>query len=72
MTPENINYWHYILVMLSGGKDSIACLLDLINRGFPPERIELWHHIVDGREGSNRGASSNGTENRDKKKILKN
>lgn len=32
----------------SGGKDSIACLLTLLERGVPPDRIELVHHEVDG------------------------
>ena len=41
-----------IVVAFSGGKDSIACVLHLLEAGVPPERIELWHHLVDGREGS--------------------
>lgn len=49
-TPE-INYDHYI-VAFSGGKDSMACFLHLLDLGIPKEKIELWHHLVDGREGS--------------------
>jgi 3'-phosphoadenosine 5'-phosphosulfate sulfotransferase (PAPS reductase)/FAD synthetase len=41
-----------ILVMLSGGKDSVACALELKKLGVPAEKIEFWHHDVDGREGS--------------------
>ena len=41
-----------IIVAFSGGKDSLACLLHLLDRGVPRDRIELWHHDVDGREGS--------------------
>lgn len=41
-----------IIVAFSGGKDSLACLLRLIDLGVPREKIELWHHDVDGREGS--------------------
>ena len=37
-----------ILVGFSGGKDSIAAVLDLLERGVPKDRIELWHHDVDG------------------------
>ncbi len=37
-----------IVVAFSGGKDSIACVLDLLDRGVPRERIELHHHDVDG------------------------
>ncbi|MEC7469623.1 MAG: phosphohydrolase, partial [Pseudomonadota bacterium] len=40
------------LIMMSAGKDSLACLLHLLEQGVPPERIELWHHLVDGAEGS--------------------
>jgi hypothetical protein len=38
-----------ILVALSGGKDSIACLLALLEAGANPARIELHDHEVDGR-----------------------
>lgn len=41
-----------IIVCFSGGKDSIACLLHLFEQGVDRSRIELWHHDVDGREGS--------------------
>lgn len=37
-----------VLVAFSGGKDSLACLLAVIAAGVPAERIELWHHDVDG------------------------
>lgn len=41
-----------IIVAFSGGKDSLACLLHLLDQGVPRHKIELWHHDVDGREGS--------------------
>lgn len=41
-----------ICVGFSGGKDSIACVLHLLELGVPPEKIELHHNLVDGREGS--------------------
>ena len=45
-----------IVVALSGGKDSVACLLDVISRcdaaGVPRSRIECWHQCVDGAPGS--------------------
>ena len=41
-----------IIVAFSGGKDSLACLLHLLDEGVPRSRIELWHHDIDGREGS--------------------
>lgn len=45
--------YDHILVMMSGGKDSLACLLWALERGAPRDRIELWHHAIDGHEGSN-------------------
>ncbi len=41
-----------IVVFFSGGKDSVACALHLLELGVPADRIELHHHLVDGREGS--------------------
>ena len=35
-----------VIVFFSGGKDSIACVLHLLEQGVRPE---LWHHDVDGR-----------------------
>lgn len=37
-----------IIVLFSGGKDSLAAVLDLLDRGVPREKIELWHHDIDG------------------------
>lgn len=36
------------IVSMSGGKDSIAGLCRLLDMGFPKEKIELWHNLVDG------------------------
>ncbi len=44
--------YDYYIVATSGGKDSIACILYLLSSGIPAKKIELWHHLVDGREGS--------------------
>lgn len=41
-----------VLCFFSGGKDSIACFLWLLDQGVPREKIELHHHLVDGNEGS--------------------
>ena len=43
-----------IVVLLSGGKDSIACLYTLLEMGVPREKIELWHHDIDGGHPSRR------------------
>lgn len=37
------------IVLYSGGKDSTACVLYLLELGVPKEKIELWHHAIDGR-----------------------
>jgi len=44
--------YDYIIVAFSGGKDSIACFLHLLDLGIPKSKIELWHHYIDGNEGS--------------------
>jgi len=45
------NEYDYIIVAFSGGKDSMACVLHLLDKGVPAERIELWHYAIDGRPG---------------------
>ena len=42
------SYDKYI-VSFSGGKDSTALLLFLLDNGIPREKIELWHQEIDGR-----------------------
>lgn len=49
--PDLTTYDRFV-VFFSGGKDSIACVLALLDAGVDPDRIELHHHIIDGREGS--------------------
>ena len=41
-----------IIYGYSGGKDSLAGVLDLLERGVPRDKIELWHQHVDGEPGS--------------------
>lgn len=48
LTRSELKTYDYILLMFSGGKDSIACALELREMGVPAEKIELWHHLVDG------------------------
>lgn len=36
------------VVFFSGGKDSVACVLWLLDQGVDRSRIELHHHLVDG------------------------
>ena len=37
-----------VAVLLSGGKDSIACYYKLLELGVPKGKIEFWHHDIDG------------------------
>ena len=48
----DLSFYDRVILCMSGGKDSIAALLHLIELGFDTNKIELWHHDVDGREGS--------------------
>jgi len=41
-----LDQYDLVLVSYSGGKDSIACLLYVMELGVEPERIELWHQDV--------------------------
>jgi 3'-phosphoadenosine 5'-phosphosulfate sulfotransferase (PAPS reductase)/FAD synthetase len=52
LVAVDLDSYERIIVFFSGGKDSLACLLHLLDLGVEPGRIELWHHDVDGREGS--------------------
>lgn len=44
--------YDHIIVCLSGGKDSIAAYLRLVDMGVDKSKVEFWHHDVDGQEGS--------------------
>lgn len=48
MEPNLLDY-DRIIVAFSGGKDSIACVLRLLEISPYNRKIELWHHDVDGR-----------------------
>ena len=44
----DLDTYDNIIVCLSAGKDSIACMLHLIDEGVDLAKVELWHHDVDG------------------------
>lgn len=50
MKPD-LDEYDTIIVAFSGGKDSTACLLYLMEQGHK-DKIELWHHLIDGAPGS--------------------
>lgn len=45
-----LDQYDHVLVSYSGGKDSLACILRLLELGVPKEKIELWHQDVDGHD----------------------
>lgn len=54
--PELLPLEEYdkIIVLFSGGKDSLCAALNLLELGVPKEKIELWHHDIDGGHPSRR------------------
>jgi len=44
----NPDEYDRIIVSYSGGKDSLACILNLLDMGVPREKMVLWHQRVDG------------------------
>lgn len=52
-TTELLSLGDYekIVVAFSGGKDSLACVLHMLELGVPREKLVLWHHSVDGAPG---------------------
>ena len=46
MSPDPLSY-NRVVVAFSGGKDSIASLLTVLEAGVPADRIEVHHHAVD-------------------------
>ena len=45
-----LDEYDVIIVSFSGGKDSLACALDLLDRGVEKSRVQLWHQRIDGGE----------------------
>lgn len=48
-----LNEYDKIIVSFSGGKDSLACLLTLLEKDAPKEKLELWHQSIDGMKPEN-------------------
>ena len=48
MRGPDLHSYDRIVVAFSGGKDSVASLLTVLDAGVPPERIDVYHHDVDG------------------------
>ncbi|MCC8199727.1 MAG: phosphoadenosine phosphosulfate reductase family protein [Tannerellaceae bacterium] len=45
-----ISFYDKFIIAFSGGKDSTALVLLLLELGIPKENIELWHHEIDGQD----------------------
>lgn len=51
MAPDfDLHSYDKYIVSFSGGKDSTATFLYLLDNGIPKSKIELWHQCIDGRE----------------------
>jgi 3'-phosphoadenosine 5'-phosphosulfate sulfotransferase (PAPS reductase)/FAD synthetase len=50
LSKDELNSYDRILVTFSGGKDSMASFLHLIEAGVDRSKLELHHHDIDGRE----------------------
>ena len=48
----DLSIYDRMVICMSGGKDSIASILHLKELGVDMDKVELWHHDIDGREGS--------------------
>lgn len=48
---ENLSHYDYVIIAGSGGKDSTAMILLALSLGIQKEKIEIWHHSVDGNAG---------------------
>jgi len=44
----DLNEYDLFIVSFSGGKDSLAMVLDLLERGVDKAKIQLWHQRIDG------------------------
>ena len=52
LAAHDLSRYDRIVIALSGGKDSIASTLAVIEAGAKAEQLLFFHHLVDGREGS--------------------
>jgi len=46
---NDFNDYDQIIVSYSGGKDSTAMVLQLLDQGIEPSKIQLWHQCIDGK-----------------------
>ena len=47
-TVPDLGSYDRVVVAFSGGKGKVASLLTVLEAGVPPERIDVYHHDVDG------------------------
>ena len=46
-----VDWYDYVIVSFSGGKDSLALLLGMLGQRVPRSKLLLWHQHVDGEPG---------------------
>jgi len=49
MIIRELSYYDKFIFSTSGGKDSLAMILYLLENGADPSKMELWHQSIDGR-----------------------
>lgn len=49
---DHLDRYDRVIVSMSGGKDSIAAFLKLMEMGVDVAKVEFWHNCVDGAPGS--------------------
>jgi len=47
----DFDMYDHVCIFFSGGKDSVDCVLQVLENGVVPEKIILMHNLIDGREG---------------------
>lgn len=47
-----LDEYDLVIVSFSGGKDSLACVLHMLELGVPKDKIQLWHQRIDGEDGT--------------------
>ena len=52
LSAAELNSYDRVVITMSGGKDSLATALHVLEAGVDLHRVEFWHHLVDGPDGN--------------------